>query len=142
MLLHHILGQHFGVCIGVRITLDYRRCQRVQCVLIEALGELHRIVGRHGAAVELLLDVSHVAVCECRRYMHQCLPRRGYVLGINERRVQALIEILYTNVSYVISFICYSFPTFKDFKSYKFAISEDCGHCILSLIHTLSAKDI
>lgn len=95
MLLHHILGQHFGVCVGVRITLDYRRRQRVQCVLVEALGELHRIVRTHFAAVELLLDVSHVAVGECRRYVHQCLPREGYVLAIDVGCVWAVLEIPY-----------------------------------------------
>lgn len=75
MLLHHILGQHFGVGICVRITLDYRRRQRVQRVLVQALGQLERIVASHHTAVELLLDVSQVGVRECRRHVHQCLNR-------------------------------------------------------------------
>lgn len=84
VLLHHILGQHFGVGIGVRITLDYRRRQRVQRVLVQALGQLERIVASHHAAVELLLDVSQVGVCECSGYMHQCLKEIREVKQVNK----------------------------------------------------------
>lgn len=64
-LLHDILGQDFGKGICVRITLDDGRRQGVEGVLVEALAQLEGVLAGHGAAVELLLDVTHVAVRKC-----------------------------------------------------------------------------
>jgi len=64
-LLHNIFGQDFGKGIGIWIPLDDGRRQGVKGVLIEALAQLKGILAGHRAAVELLLDVTHVAVRKC-----------------------------------------------------------------------------
>lgn len=78
--MHDILGQDFGEGVCVRIPLDDGRRKGVQGVLIEALAQLEGVLARHGATVESLLDVPHVAVCKCCRDVDESLSTRADVI--------------------------------------------------------------
>jgi len=74
-LLHNIFGQDFGKGIGIWIPLDDGRRQGVKGVLIETFAQLKGILAGHRAAVEFLLDVTHVAVRKCCGYMDKGLEK-------------------------------------------------------------------